>query len=335
MDLINIQEKKFPEEFSNLGKSIKDRKLRDFDKHIKNIIFESGDLEYMGNKINVENYEMTVKYINEDLYFFRFFKITGKNEISGFLLYLGIVSAFDEDLVYEVYKILRTEYSIEDISGYIIKNKHSLLLDPNFYLDYIGDLEKDYQPSFNKEDYLKNSGLQEKIEVYSKKPEWVSILPTETIISLQETGVLKKLILKDDEVKLVEKFIEKTFDFDKKKIDLFRLYGPSNVLTYGEDYEEIEDDPNSKCQDCRMLRCTCLQEDEADTENWFGKCGICENTIRDISWAVRAPHKNGGWYGCYCSFDCAQHDVDEDNLDNFNRMKSQILTFGIMDRSLY
>lgn len=322
---MDAPEKNFTQEFLNLQKSINERKLEDFDSSVKNIIFSDGDLKYMGTSINVANYENMIKYVKEDIYYFRFFKITGKTHIGGFLLYLSIVSSFDEDLVFEVYKILRTEYELLDITTFIDKNRHLLLIDADFYLDYLGDLEKDFQPGFNKEDYLKTVGMAGSLDVFADKPEWVTIFPTETVLSLKN-DIIKKLILKDEDLKLVEKFVDDTFDFDKKKIDLFRMYGPSNRIG--------EDDEDRECLDCRMLSCDCLMEDETDFENWFGRCEICLNKIKDISWALRAPHKNGGWYGCYCCFDCLKKDIEEDNIDNFEKVRSQILTFGIMDRSL-
>lgn len=326
---------KYADEMDKIKSSILNRKISIFENSVKKLLFTDGDLKYMNLYINMENYEKIIKLLDEDIFFFNFFKISGKNIISGFLLYMSVVLAFDENLLYEVYKIVRSEFELSEISQYILNNKNNLLIEPPFYLDYLGDLEKDFQPSFDKEIYLKTVGLNESVIEYSKKPEWVSIMPTESIIHLNNGIDFFEKIMKKEEVDLVKEFIQDTFEFDKNKIDLFRLYGPENKMKYSEDEEETETSPENKCIDCRMLRCTCLGEDEEDSENWFGRCNICSLFIRDISWSVRIPHKEGGWYGCYCCFDCALKDVSEDNIDNFKNFKNQIMAIGIMDRCLY
>ena len=100
---------------------------------------------------------------------------------------------------------------------------------------------------------------------------------------------------------------------------------------------------------CRMLQCECLELDEDDNnevyENkgevtWFsGKCDSCRNFIPDLSHAIRFPNRDGGWKGCYCSFDCMEKDpphmVSKEETILLGIMKNNIDRHGIMDRSSF
>lgn len=58
---------------------------------------------------------------------------------------------------------------------------------------------------------------------------------------------------------------------------------------------------------CRMLTCPCL-----DGVDWFvGYCLHCFYRIEYISYALRIPHLEGSWHGCYCSFDCVENAIKE------------------------
>lgn len=87
-------------------------------------------------------------------------------------------------------------------------------------------------------------------------------------------------------------------------IKLFRIYGPSNAFN----------DENIPNQD-RMFICSyydynldILHDMEADEENlpnWFTEyCDFCNKKIDNYRYAVRIPMINGGWKGCYCSWEC-------------------------------
>ena len=87
-------------------------------------------------------------------------------------------------------------------------------------------------------------------------------------------------------------------------IKLFRIYGPSNAFN----------DENIPNQD-RMFICTyydydldTLHEfdfDNQDSPNWFeGYCDFCNKKITNYRHSVRIPMINGGWKGCFCSWEC-------------------------------
>jgi len=98
-----------------------------------------------------------------------------------------------------------------------------------------------------------------------------------------------------------------------------------------------------------MLQCECLEtegyeESEVYENNgeisWFqGRCDSCRKFILDVSHALRFPNHNGGWKGCYCSFDCLHNDpphkvTKEENI-LLGIMKETIDREGIMDRSSF
>jgi hypothetical protein len=123
-----------------------------------------------------------------------------------------------------------------------------------------------------------------------------------------------------------------------------RVWGPKNSIPG----KECASGPDGKGP-CRMLQCECLDLDEDDNNDiyenegevtWFkGKCDGCGDFIPDLSHALRFPHRNGGWVGCYCSFDCmVNHPPDqickEENI-LLGIMKENIDRYGIMDRSSF
>tara|TARA_R110002110_G_scaffold260451_3_gene476213 strand:- start:211 stop:1389 length:1179 start_codon:yes stop_codon:yes gene_type:complete len=123
-----------------------------------------------------------------------------------------------------------------------------------------------------------------------------------------------------------------------------RVWGPKNSIL-GKD---CSSGPEGKGP-CRMLQCECLDLDEDENNevyqnngeiSWFrGKCDSCRNYIPDLSHGLRFPHKDGGWSGCYCSFDCMTSDppfpvCKEENI-LLGIMKTTIDKYGIMDRSSF
>lgn len=56
-----------------------------------------------------------------------------------------------------------------------------------------------------------------------------------------------------------------------------------------------------------MLTCPCL-----DGHDWFeGYCFHCFYRIEHVSYALRIPHLEGSWQGCYCSFQCVENAIKE------------------------
>ncbi|AHH01713.1 hypothetical protein pv_146 [Pithovirus sibericum] len=101
---------------------------------------------------------------------------------------------------------------------------------------------------------------------------------------------------------------------------LFRILGPSNPIL------------NSKAEDFlrgddRMFLCALYDYDEEEEEiqPWFtGNCMVCMRRIAHYWYAVRVPKPQGGWAGCYCSWEHAREDV-------FNRETPDVAGIAILD----
>jgi len=99
---------------------------------------------------------------------------------------------------------------------------------------------------------------------------------------------------------------------------------------------------------CRMLLCECLENEDDDEiiynpktgMTWFGgRCQSCNKIIADMSHALRFPRRQGGWKGCYCSFECMIKDppytIEGPENILLNITKTNINAIGIMDRSSF
>ena len=86
---------------------------------------------------------------------------------------------------------------------------------------------------------------------------------------------------------------------------------------------------------CRMLECRCRN---SSGEDWYnGRCDHCSISIRDRSHALRMPTKEGGWFGCFCSFKCLEEGIpfrDEDINIKLETMKYTLIVDGIMNRAI-
>lgn len=139
-------------------------------------------------------------------------------------------------------------------------------------------------------------------------------------------------------------------------IDLFRIFGPVNPYS-DMDFSELttfnsegveEPDENKIYGGPRMFLDSTGEYDEENDEhltNWFsGSCINCHKKIRHKHYAVRLPVITGGWFGCYCSWDCVreytitvfensnvkykidpeENENEDDNDDNENEEKTSI-----------
>lgn len=147
----------------------------------------------------------------------------------------------------------------------------------------------------------------------------------------------------------VQVFLNTSTDYEKEESKVKigssdRVWGPRNSILG----KECVSGPDGKGP-CRMLQCECLDLDPSGDVDiyegkgevtWFtGKCDGCDKFIMDISHAIRFPHRDGGWIGCYCSFDCMVSDppteiCKEENI-LLRIMKENIDRNGIMDRSSF
>lgn len=119
----------------------------------------------------------------------------------------------------------------------------------------------------------------------------------------------------------------------------FHRYGPVNT---GDSL-----DPDCvRYGGCRMLLCNCqTQGDEWDEEadlvfnnddfveeDWFtGECKTCEGPIKRRQYALRLPSEDGGWYGCFCSWDC----LDDVNCSIVEKEMIQIMHLQLEEDKIH
>jgi hypothetical protein len=122
--------------------------------------------------------------------------------------------------------------------------------------------------------------------------------------------------------------------YEDKEIQ--RIHGPANPII-GTDLT-LPDDECCMYGGCRMLLCTCFEEDaemeEQRADEWFtGLCDGCDRAISKRWYAVRIPLPGGGWRGCYCSTRCMRPQADT-LLETLllNNLDSQLAEVGIYDR---
>jgi hypothetical protein len=129
--------------------------------------------------------------------------------------------------------------------------------------------------------------------------------------------------------------------FDDKHF--FREFGPVNT-TY--EMTRPYDNVCNRNGGCRMFLCNEFEDTDYDGDeidcmsrddqfrDWFrGKCQECKCKIGKKHHAVRLPLLRGGWKGCYCSFECAGNDAENQlQLLILGTIKGQLETIGIRDR---
>jgi len=152
----------------------------------------------------------------------------------------------------------------------------------------------------------------------------------------------------EERYKLVEDaYINKIREELKTDQELFRIFGPVNILRNA---NLLGDRPCEKWGGCRAL--TCLEFENTNDEfeefeedpyapystvDWFtGQCDICMKRIEKKCYALRKPLLEGGWIGCYDSFECILNSIDKEDI--FMRkiikvLKDDYLKYGIYDRT--
>jgi len=184
-----------------------------------------------------------------------------------------------------------------------------------------------FSPVDEKEKYFNNILESSKNFVFTKEGKEIEF--SEEIQNSLKSFLQSDVLISKEETKL---------DYNNP----VRVWGPMNAI---EDFD-CSAAPEGKGP-CRMLQCMCLEQedgpeiyDSSEGLTWFkGKCEVCEKKILDISHALRQPHRNGGWKGCYCSFKCIikepEFDIEEEEHLVLNLTKSTLDECGIMDRSLF
>jgi hypothetical protein len=135
---------------------------------------------------------------------------------------------------------------------------------------------------------------------------------------------------------------------------LFRIYGPANPiynLDLNPDYS-LQDSPCHQHGGCRMFTCFEFEnydddigfideevDDHLDSNPivWFrGACDYCHAKIANKVYAVRKPQPQGGWKGCYCSWEHVKADINSPEpatIPIINHIEETMLAIGIQDRA--
>lgn len=138
---------------------------------------------------------------------------------------------------------------------------------------------------------------------------------------------------------------QKINSFDDKV--WFQEFGPVNSIYTVNPHLLDSDHECVKYGGCRMLLCNEFEELATDGEeidfmgvdydtqisDWFrDSCDVCLKKISNRRYALRLPLCNGGWRGCYCSFECMKGLAnDPQTALMVGRMQQQLKTIGIRD----
>lgn len=239
----------------------------------------------------------------------------------------------------------------------------------NTMQDFISEQIKELSPSAPKPSWVKNFTNQEELpfadEIIIPEPtEPVFAIPSlDTVLNVLTEG-LENQGVQLDEVDDTKRFLASLLavspqqdireilepvmtNRSRERLDtdaeLYRILGPVSA-TY--DSELTIDHVCCKYGGCRMF--TCVEFESADVEDdsydpdaeWFtGNCDYCFLKIDNKYWSVRQPLPNGGWKGCYDSWNCVRKDIAEQGPNMLvqamiNRVEGEINRIGIQDRRI-
>lgn len=288
---------------------------------IKKFLFDKETMEYLFNQLELsDKTDMLQKLIQMP------------NNQNFHIIATSLLSYYDEDL---------NPAECMALEDYTREFQADLMYDCTNILDFI---------------MSKKSQL-----IYAPVPDWVSVKEGENLSLLKIVPPGKS----HEDIELsMEKMLKKSKDIfhgielDPKLEEAFLIYLSSASLEENESTSYSANrvfGPANRFMDkncisnpykngpCRMLECLCKeQEEDLDPEyytynEWFhGKCQRCFRAIRDRSHAIRIPIENGGWYGCFCTFDCMKDDipVKDQNMNlRIEMMKNALEEDGIMDRT--
>lgn len=210
--------------------------------------------------------------------------------------------------------------------------------------------------------------------VKAKKPEWVMEPKTgeteEVYKSLDSSGEYNSPINSEKLLSQLKEAIDSNIkldplDLDQKK-DIENLTSmvislKENILNQNEDFpSERYYGPSNEIFDqeccgikgpCKMFYCNCRNEmDYEDTsyldlglnskvknpQSWFnGICEECGIGIEKFNYTVRFPIKDGGWLGCFCSFECMKKSnirpYDNETEIRVKEIKETLNKIGVVD----
>jgi hypothetical protein len=150
-------------------------------------------------------------------------------------------------------------------------------------------------------------------------------------LDFEQTQQLEKIT--SMAISLKENILNQNEDFPPE-----RYYGPSNEI-FGQDCCGMKGP-------CRMFYCICRNDEdyentsyldvELNKQAWFnGTCEECGIGIEKFRYAIRYPVKDGGWIGCFCSFECMKKSNirpnDSESDLRIKEIKETITKIGIVD----
>lgn len=175
------------------------------------------------------------------------------------------------------------------------------------------------------------------LKLLEAKANDIGLTTGENILANEELKAYLDIATREEKLQLFQPILTDTESVQKELDyyrDLFRLFGPLNLPPLKED-----EDVNN--EEYRMLTCNIYDYDEEYDviRPWFtGICDYCRKRIRYSWYAIRFPDPEGGFRGCYCSFECLNNDInnvtDETDIAEslIRTLDHKINEIGIQDR---
>jgi hypothetical protein len=207
--------------------------------------------------------------------------------------------------------------------------------------------------------------------IQAKKPEWITEPKTHGVLEETEEVYKSFEFLSSEKVlNQLKEAIHENIKIDPldveqiqqlEKITSMAVSLKENVLNQNEEFpSERYYGPTNEIFDqeccgikgpCRMFYCNCRNEmDYEDTsylnldlnskvknpQAWFnGTCEECGIGIEKFKYALRFPVKDGGWIGCFCSFECMKKSnirpYDKETEIRIKEIKETLHKIGIVD----
>lgn len=245
--------------------------------------------------------------------------------------YLDLINSQNEDLALKVCEkldnyIKLSNADIKKLLSFLVDDENNTKIKEHLNKKTIvpywikNKKRKDFKP------VPKIPSIKEALDLFMKDIE----NPDENIINtLKQQYALSTIT---DKILMVSHHIKLDLYDDS---EIFHRYGPVNTREI-DDYDDIDYD-NDVCLKfggCRMFTCCEFEsnkfkneyDDNYDDDNdyfidWYTEeCEVCEKKIIKRHYALRLPLEDGGWKGCYCSFECLRLNIQ--NKDTLNRIKT-------------
>jgi hypothetical protein len=200
--------------------------------------------------------------------------------------------------------------------------------------------------------------------IKSKKPAWVhdpkegeneivykSYLSTQSLnsekIFFQLKDSIEKYVktegLNEEQLQELEKITSLSVSLKENFLNTNEQFPPERY--YGLSNEILDQDCCGMKGPCRMYYCVCRNEDDYDNtsytqelnpQSWFiGSCEECGIGIEKFRYAIRFPIKDGGWLGCFCSFECMRKSnirpYDKEAEFRVKEIKEYIQKIGVVN----